>query len=189
MKARALTDDEIARLRSHLQGANPRDRALFEVGVNCGLRVSEMVALNVGQVWQYDAPVSALELVRTKRNHHRRVPVNRIAKASLSALISYKRAMNERLDHDAPLFCNQDGHRLSVRGVSMILRGVYREMKLPGKVTVHSLRRTFATVMLNRGATLREIQELLGHQSLATTQQYLSVTDAQLERAVALLEG
>ena len=71
----------------------------------------------------------------------------------------------------------------------MILRGVYREMKLPGKVTVHSLRRTFATVMLNRGATLREIQELLGHQSLATTQQYLSVTDAQLERAVALLEG
>lgn len=189
MRARALTSDELTKIREVLQDASARDRCLFELGVNAGLRVSELVALNVGDVWSYDAPVSALELTRTKRNRHRRVPLNGKAKDAISALISAKADADERLDPDAPLFCNANGHRLSRQGADLALKDIYRSCRLSGKVTTHSLRKTFATTLLNKGATLRTIQELLGHSSLSTTERYLAVTDDQLSAAVGMLEG
>ena len=189
MRARALTTDELQRIRNHLQTASPRDRALFELGVNGGLRISEIVSLNVGDVWSYDAPASRLELTKTKGGRPRAVPLNGKATAAISALISAKDLQGERMDPDAPLFCNSNGHRLSRQGADLVLKALYRECKLSGKVTTHSLRKTFATTLLNKGATLRTIQVLLGHSSLATTERYLSVTDDQLSAAVGMLEG
>ena len=189
MKARALTADELQRIRDHLGDDLPRDRALFELGVNGGLRISEIVSLNVDDVWSYDAPASRLELTRTKGGRPRAVPLNQKAKDAISALISHKASAGERMDPDAPLFTNANGHRLSRQGADLILKATYRECKVGGKVTTHSLRKTFATTLLNKGATLRTIQVLLGHSSLATTERYLSVTDDQLTAAVGMLEG
>ncbi len=189
MKARSLTMEELHTIRSCLERRSSRDTCLFEVGVNCGLRVSELVNLDVGDVWRFDAPVSRLELTRTKGAKPRAVPLNGKAKASLSALISEKHRGGDRLDGDAPLFLNADGHRLTRRGADYVLRSIFDECRITGKVTTHSLRKTFATTMLNRGVQLRVIQVLLGHSSLATTERYLSVTDDQLSQAVGLLEG
>ena len=189
MRARALTADELQRIRGHLQTASARDRALFELGVNGGLRISEIVSLNVGDVWSYDAPASRLELTQTKGGRPRAVPLNQKAKDAISALISHKASTGERLDPDAPLFTNANGHRLSRQGADLALKDIYRSCRLSGKVTTHSLRKTFATTLLNKGATLRTIQVLLGHSSLATTERYLSVTDDQLSAAVGMLEG
>lgn len=189
MKARSLTTDELQQIRVYLESRSCRDTCLFELGVNCGLRVSELINLDIGDVWRYDAPVSRLELTRTKGAKPRAVPLNGKAKASLSALIAHRRERGDRMDDDAPLFLNADGHRLSRRGADYVLRGIFDECRISGKVTTHSLRKTFATTMLNRGAQLRVIQVLLGHSSLATTERYLSVTDDQLNQAVGLLEG
>lgn len=189
MKARALTADEVSRIRTYLEDAGTRDRALFELGVNAGLRVSEIVGLDVGLILSYGEVVEVLELYRTKGGRHRRVPLNRYVRGILEEFVAWKRGVGERLDPDAPLFCNGNGHRLSRQGADLILKRIYRACRLSGKLTTHSLRRTFATELLNRGASLRAIQVLLGHSSLATTERYLSVTDEQLSAAVAMLDG
>ncbi len=189
MQARPLTHEEIEIVRQHLQDGSGRDRCLFELGINCGLRVSELVSLDNKDVWQYHRPVSRLELTLTKGGRPRAVPLNQRAKAAVTELMEQKAVSDRDLRPVAPLFLNDNDHRLSRHGAQYILKDIYRTCELSGKLTTHTLRKTFATRLLNNGVTLKEIQELLGHSSLATTERYLSVTEDQLSRAVASLEG
>jgi len=192
MRSRALTPAEIETIRRDLASSTDRyaqrDRTLFEIGINCGLRISEALALTVGQVWQHERIVDRLELTRTKGDKPRAVPLNKPAKDAISALLGVKRERGERMDDDAPLFVSRHGQRLVRRQAQNRLGRVYWSAGLAGKVTTHSLRKAFATRLHDRGVKIREIQVLLGHSSVSTTQRYIDVRDDQLVDAVAMLE-
>jgi integrase/recombinase XerD len=192
MKARALLEPELLSIRFHLlngyrKPTKERELALFELGVNAGPRISELVGLNVGQVLQYGEVVDVLEFYITKGNRHRRVPLNRWVRSVLSAFVAWKEQRGESLESKAPLFCNLRGGRLTRQGADLILKGIFRECRLAGKVTTHSLRKTFATQLSSKGVPIRVIQELLGHRNLNTTEAYVAVTEQDKLRAVEAL--
>lgn len=193
MKARALNQEEIQQVRWRLASSEDpfsvRDAALFEIGLNCGLRISEALALTVGQVLQHGRVVERLELTVTKGDKPRAVPLNRRARETLQAMICWKQERGESLDPGWPLFYSPRGGSLSRALAHNRLKGLYARCGLGGKVTTMSMRKTFGTLLHDRGVHIREIQVLLGHASLATTQRYIEVTDANLTSAVAVLDG
>lgn len=150
-----------------------RNRAIFETFYSCGLRVSETAGLNVFDV---DAD-SGLVRVFGKGSKERIVP---IGKKALAAIMAYRR----RLEHETgvsaetegPMFLNKLNARLSTRSIARILDRIVRDCSLLVPVSPHVLRHTFATHMLDAGADLRAVQELLGHKSLSTTQKYTHVS-------------
>nr|WP_320051325.1 tyrosine recombinase XerC [uncultured Desulfuromonas sp.] len=145
-----------------------RDRAAFELLYSCGLRVGELVALDLKHVDVDQALVHVLG----KGGKQRIVPVGRKALHALSAYLD-RRGLLERND---PLFVNRRGTRLSARTVQRDLKKTLLALVLPTTATPHSLRHSFATHLLDGGADLRAIQEMLGHQSLSTTQKYTQVS-------------
>ncbi len=153
-----------------------RDRALLELLYASGLRVSELVALDWPDLDQRGAVVRVLG----KGNRERMVPFGRPAAAALRAWLGRWPEVRARAgtgaSGDEPVFLNRSGGRLSQRSVRRLL-----ERRSPG-VFPHALRHTFATHLLEGGADLRAIQELLGHRSLATTQRYTHVDVDRLLR-------
>jgi integrase/recombinase XerC len=157
--------------------AGLRDRALLEVVYSCGLRVSELVGLD----WDDVDTSLAVVRVRGKGRKERIVPIGRTA---LAALAAYRARLGElcrgsRRDPDA-VFLNQRGGRLTVRSVARFVDRYTLSGGVAGKVSPHALRHSFATHLLGAGADLRAIQEMLGHASLSTTQQYTHVDLDQL---------
>lgn len=161
--------------------AGLRDRAILEVLYSCGLRVSELVGLSWGEI------DTNLEVVRVKGkgNKERIVPIGRKA---LEALQRYRERLPELivprrrgtlsaslLLPSSPVFLNCRGGRLTPRSVARLVAGYARACGLALKTSPHALRHTFATHLLDAGADLRAIQELLGHASLSTTQKYTHV--------------
>lgn len=193
MKARALTNTEIESIRDYFANSvdhfQMRDLALFELCLNCGLRISEALALNIHHVVQNGQMVDRLELTATKGGKHRAIPLNNKAKESITAFLEWKEFIGESLDKDSPLYISRHGQRLVRSQAHNRLKAVFAACGLSGKATTHSLRKFFATQLHDRGAHIREIQELLGHSSVSTTQRYIDVTDAKLSAAVALLDG
>lgn len=150
-----------------------RDKAILELAYSSGLRVSELVGLDVGDL---DAK-QAMVRVRGKGKKERMVPVGSKA---LEAVKSY---MVERMlkgVSEKALFLSIRGGRLSDRSVRRMVRKYSNMMAMSGKVTPHTLRHTFATHLLHGGADLRAIQEMLGHASLSTTQKYTHLDIAKL---------
>lgn len=155
-----------------------RDRAIVEVLYSCGMRVSELVGLN----WK-DIDAN-LEIVRVtgKGNKERIVPIGRKAldaldryRAHIAALIAPKRQAAASMSPTDPVFLNRRGGRLTTRSVGRIVTGYAKQCGIALKTSPHALRHTFATHLLDAGADLRAIQELLGHASLSTTQKYTHV--------------
>jgi integrase/recombinase XerC len=145
-----------------------RDCAILETLYSSGVRVSELTGLDVGAV---DC-VQGLMKVMGKGGKERIVPIGSHA---VEAVLLYLRARGD-LPGEAPLFINARGRRLTRRGVALIVdRHMVRIASLR-KVSPHTLRHTFATHLLEGGADLRGIQELLGHASLSTTQKYTHVS-------------
>ena len=154
-----------------------RDRAVLETLYSTGMRVSELVGINVGDV---DFLSEAIR-TRGKGNKARLVPVGRIALAVMEELLERRRlAERKKPERNAPLFINKLRTRLSARSVNRILKKYILKAGLKGKITPHTLRHTFATHLLNRGADLRSVQELLGHEHLSTTQVYTHVTTERM---------
>ena len=145
-----------------------RDRAILETLYSCGLRVSELTGLNVGGADLDGGTVRVLGKGRKERV----VPLGRLA---ARAIADYLLARNDP-PYDAPLFVNNRGGRLTRRSVARIVDQYMRHLTTMKKASPHTLRHTFATHMLEGGADLRAIQELLGHASLSTTQKYTHVT-------------
>jgi integrase/recombinase XerC len=114
--------------------------------------------------------------VRGKGSKERLVPIGRKARASLSDYLEARPSLGARDEGaDAPLFVNRRGKRLSGQWVRDLLAKRMREIGLPGKASPHTLRHSMATHLLEAGANLRDIQEMLGHSSLSTTQKYTHV--------------
>lgn len=154
-----------------------RDRAIMELLYGCGLRVSELCALRVDDVDLIGEQVK----VRGKGSRERIVPVGRMAANAVRAYL------DARARACSPwLVLNCRGERLSTRSVRRLVRAYSRHLPaLPEGVSPHALRHSFATHLLEAGADLRAVQELLGHASLATTQRYTHVT---LERMRKIYE-
>lgn len=164
---------------SHWEGK--RDRAILETLYSSGVRVSELVGLNRDDM----DLLSALLRIRGKGKKERIVPVGEKA---LSAVRDYLDAIpqdllkkNEGLG--TPLFLNRSGTRLTDRSVRRVILKYARRISLKAGISPHTLRHTFATHMLDRGADLRSVQELLGHANLSTTQIYTHVTTRRLQEA------
>ncbi len=144
-----------------------RDRAILETLYSCGVRVSELTGLDVGGIDLEGGTVRVLG----KGSKERIVPVGSIARAALSR---YLDARNNP-PHEAPLFTNARGGRLTSRSVRRVVDKHILRLATMRKISPHTLRHTFATHLLEGGADLRAIQELLGHASLSTTQKYTHV--------------
>jgi integrase/recombinase XerC len=152
-----------------------RDRAILETLYSSGLRVSELVGLN----WRDLDDEVGMVLVRSgKGNKDRMVP---IGEPALDALKAWRRAMPKAWELDGPVITNLRGGRLTTRAVENILAQRIVAAGLGSSITPHGLRHCFATHMLNAGADLRSIQEMLGHASLATTQRYTHVSVKHLK--------
>jgi len=179
---RFLDEKEVRRLvespdTSTLAGL--RDRAILETLYSTGMRVGELVGMNVG-----DADFLS-EAIRTrgKGKKERLVPVGRIALAAVEEYLERRRlAEKTRLQPSTPLFINKLRTRLTARSVNRILKKYILTVGLKGRITPHTLRHTFATHLLNRGADLRSVQELLGHEHLSTTQIYTHVTTERMRK-------
>lgn len=150
--------------------APPRDRAILELLYASGLRVSELVGLDLDDADRAGGTVRVLG----KGRKERMVPFGGAAAAALDGYLG------ERGEAPGPLFRNRRGGRLGVRSVHAIVRRRARAAGLARRVSPHTLRHTFATHMLDAGADLRLIQELLGHSRLSTTQRYTHVSADQL---------
>jgi integrase/recombinase XerC len=149
-----------------------RDRAILELLYSSGLRVSELTGLNVGGLDLREQLVRVLGKGRKERI----VPVGRKAHEALTAYLEARGAA----DDDQPLFINHRGGRLTPRSVQRHLKVRLLKAGVLKDISPHALRHSFATHLLDGGADLRAIQELLGHASLSTTQRYTQVSVDQL---------
>jgi integrase/recombinase XerD len=181
---RVLTEEEIARLLGAPQTATPqglRDRALLELMYASGLRVSEATGLNLGDVDLSDEVVRAIG----KGNKERVVPVGSKAIAALRVYLRAARPAFAGRRATQALFLSRRGGRLTRQGCWKLVRGYARRAGITRALTPHVLRHSFATHLLERGADLRAVQEMLGHASIGTTQIYTHVTRARLRDVYA----
>ncbi|NOQ51174.1 MAG: tyrosine recombinase XerC [Desulfuromonadaceae bacterium] len=149
-----------------------RDLAIFELVYSCGLRVSELTSLDIGSIDLSEGSVR----VFGKGGKERLLPIGRKARTALQAYLDER---HQTCVAD-PLFLNQRGGRLTPRSIQRNLKNRLLQFNLPTDVTPHALRHSFATHLLDAGADLRVIQELLGHASLSTTQRYTRVSFTHL---------
>ena len=152
-----------------------RDLAILELLYSSGLRVSELVGLNIEKL----DFTSRLMKVSGKGGKERLLPVGKKAVEAIRKYLEHTEKMRKKAgfsQNQGPLFLNYRGGRLTVRSVSRLVKRYSRQCGIIMDISPHSIRHTFATHMLDGGADLRSIQELLGHASLSTTQKYTHVS-------------
>jgi len=169
-----LTEAEVTRLielpaKDTVSGL--RDRAIFETLYSTGMRISELVALSDDSIDH----ISGVTKVRGKGKKERLVP---IGDRAITAIRHY---LSKRPHKSRSLFLNNRGKRITDRGVRVILDKYLQKMSEKRNISPHTFRHSFATHLLNRGADLRSVQELLGHANLSTTQVYTHLTTDRLK--------
>jgi len=184
---KALSEDEVERLLSSVVGDDPvarRDRAILETLYGTGVRISELVAMSLRDLDLHDGFVRVVG----KGDKERVVPVLGAAAGALAAWLTLdgRGALIpgrwRRRDDEEAVFLNQRGGRLSRQGAWLVVKAHAAEAGLAARITPHVLRHSCATHLLDHGADIRAVQELLGHASIATTQVYTKVST---ERRVA----
>jgi site-specific recombinase XerD len=176
-----LRPDELATLLDRIPASTPlelRDRALLEVAYGCGLRAEELVNLDTESI-DFDGEQLRVE---GKGSKTRIVPAGEYALRALAGYLERARPALAAGDGDRALFLSKSGRRLSTSDVRRRLRVWTRHAAVQGGVSPHTLRHSFATHLLEGGADLRTIQELLGHSSLSTTQIYSHVDARRLRK-------
>lgn len=179
---RALGREQVAQLLDRIPVRTPletRDRAMFELAYSCGLRAEEIVRLDVDSL-DFDA-----ESVRVhgKGDKTRVVPIGEPAQRALRRYLDGARPALAARPGEGALLLSRNGRRLSTSDVRRRLERWVREAAVAGRVSPHALRHSFATHLLEGGADLRSIQELLGHSSVSTTQIYTRVEPSSLQHA------
>lgn len=177
-----LSIEELLRLLEAPPATTPlgvRDRALLEVLYSAGLRVSELTGLNLDDV-DLDGGSA---IVRGKGKRERLVLLGPPAVAALRNWLDCRSQLGSGLRGSPALFLNKNGTRLNPRSVGRLLQKYLAQAGLDPRTSPHTLRHSFATHLLDRGADIRSVQELLGHRSLATTQIYTHVTTHRLQES------
>lgn len=169
-----------ARGEAELDWVNARDVAVLLLLYGCGLRIAEALSLKTK-----DAPTVERDVLRVvgKGEKERLVPVLPIVR---EAIARYRELCPYQLEPDAPIFRGAKGGPLSPRIIQLAMQRLRGELGLPATATPHALRHSFATHLLSAGGDLRQIQELLGHASLSTTQAY---TEVDRERLLAVYDA
>lgn len=170
----------IEELNSVLDGGMPetaafpeRDRVILELLYGCGLRNSELVGMNLADIHWSNGAI----LVRGKGSKQRVVPFGESAGGAISAYLPAREAVLKQRKRSSPaLLVNRRGGRLTTRSVGRIVKSIAVARGLPPDLHPHTLRHAFGTHMLEEGADLRAIQEMLGHERLATTQRYTQLS-------------
>jgi integrase/recombinase XerD len=180
---KALSMGETVRLLMAARGKHPlnlRNVALLELLYATGMRASEIIALNIADI-NFD-----VSFVRCfgKGSKERVVPVGKAALAALKEYLDNGRPKLPQKDKDA-LFLDKNGERLTRSGLWRIIKKLVDELGLKAKTSPHTLRHSFATHLLEKGADLRSVQEMLGHSDIATTQIYTSVSRERLKKMYA----
>jgi integrase/recombinase XerC/integrase/recombinase XerD len=181
---RVLARDQVAALLERIPARTPlelRDRAILELAYSCGLRVEELVNLDLGWL-DFD---SEQLRVLGKGSKERQLPVGEPAQRAVERYLARGRPALKPPPREMALFVSKSGRRLSSSDITRRLARWVREAALSAGVSPHSLRHSFATHLLEGGADLRTIQELLGHSSISTTQIYTRVDTARLRGAYA----
>ncbi len=169
-----LTEEETSRL---IEASIPndeaglRDRAILETFYSTGIRIHELANLNTDDI----DPISCIVKVRGKGKKERIVP---IGDKAVTAIRAY---LDKRKKNPPAVFLNKNGSRLTTRGIRNIVKKYINISGIKQGVSPHTLRHSFATHLLNRGADLRSVQELLGHANLSTTQIYTHLTTEKLK--------
>jgi len=179
---KCLTYDQV---RSVLEAPNDsdllgaRDRAMLETIYSTGVRVSELVGLNISEV----DFLGGMLHIRGKGGRERLSPIGHTAMLSIKKYLQMRQehGQSDQFDNQA-MFVNKHGKRLSMRSVRRKLDKYLAEVGLDPSISPHTLRHSFATHLLDNGADLRSVQELLGHQSISTTQIYTHLTTESLKK-------
>ena len=178
-----LSTDEVGKLLQAPDPATPnglRDQAILETMYSAGLRVSETVGLNDEDLGLNEG----ITRVRGKGRRERLAPIGSYARKALQRWLNTRQlAADETSGPQSPVFVNRFGRRLTTRSVGRMLEKYLKQTDLDLRTSPHTLRHSFATHLLNHGADIRSVQELLGHKSLGTTQIYTHVSTAGLQAA------
>lgn len=180
-----LTGQEIGQLLeapSKSDAMGLRDRAILETLYSAGLRVSELVGMNVDDIDFQEGLVR----VRGKGKRERLAPLGRFAIGALKAWLRSREIPKGKPAGATPVFVNKFGKRITTRSIGRMLEKYLKLTGLDLRTSPHTLRHSFATHLLDRGADIRSVQELLGHKSLVTTQIYTHVSTAGLRKAYDL---
>ena len=176
---RPLTVDEVTRLLEAPESSAPagvRDRAILELLYGAGLRISELVGVDVDDVDLEQGSVRVLG----KGGKEREVPLGRMGREAVSAYLTRARPEFVSASSRGAMFLNRRGGRLTRQSCARLLETYVATARIERRVTLHTLRHSFATHLLEGGADVRVVQELLGHASVATTQIYTLVTREHL---------
>jgi len=168
-EVKKLIESAFAKNDSDLSGL--RDRAILEAFYSSGLRISELVGLNLDDI----DFISGIVKIRGKGKKERVVPIGE------AELLAIRRYLDKRKKQSPAVFLNKNSSRITARGVRFILVKYLRLAEIKPGVSAHTFRHSFATHLLNRGADLRTVQELLGHANLSTTQIYTHLTTEKLK--------
>lgn len=172
-----MTEEEVSRLIESAFAKTPkdlaglRDRAILEVFYSSGLRISELVGLNLEDI----DFISGILKVKGKGKKERIVPVGE------TALVTVRNYLKQRKKQSEALFLNHHDQRITARGVRFLLVKYFKSCGIKPGVSAHTFRHSFATHLLNHGADLRTVQELLGHANLSSTQIYTHLTTDKLK--------
>jgi integrase/recombinase XerC len=182
---RAITEEEQRRLLRIGERAKARDRAIVVVLLYTGLRLAELVALDVDDVKM--SARKGLVVVRSgKGDAYREVPLNALVRQVLDEWIGERRSMLADTDGERALFVGRSGRRLSKRSVDDVVRGLGRDAGVA--LSAHILRHTFLTRMVRQGSDLVLVAELAGHRRLETTRRYSLPSDIDRLLAVENLQ-
>lgn len=172
-----LTEEEVAKLiesafaKTEKDERGLRDRAILETFYSTGMRISELVGLNAEDI----DSIGGVVKVKGKGKKERVVPIGD------TAITAIRRYLEARKKESESLFLNKSGRRISGRGVRNIVNKYIHLAGIKRGISPHTFRHSFATHLLNRGADLRTVQELLGHANLSTTQIYTHLTTERLK--------
>ncbi len=179
-----LTVDEIDRMVACIDTSTPlgvRNRAIIEMLYGCGLRVSELTSLRLSALF----PQEEYVVVDGKGGKQRMVPVSRVALDWVAAYLADVRPLaKEKRGCSDVLFLNRRGGRLSRVMVFYIVKDLVAQAGINKTVSPHTLRHSFATHLLEGGANLRAIQQMLGHESITTTEIYVHIDRSRLRREI-----
>lgn len=195
---RPLTNDEIAKVAETFDGTFAvRNRSLFMLGVSIGGRISELLSLRVGDVWQHHQPVTDIQFDKSivkGGDISRTVPMNIDARQTVSELIAWidetyaLHAMADDIAAEFPLFPSRNAGKgvqsMKRQQADKMLKVAFFVAGLNGKLATHSLRKSFAQRLYDETGDIFAVQQMLGHQSVATTQDYLGVNYRSVRDAV-----
>ncbi|WP_226034620.1 site-specific tyrosine recombinase XerD [Aquibacillus saliphilus] len=176
---KVLSTEEVEKLLT-IQGNDAfsiRNKAMLEMLYATGLRVSELMSLKVSDLHLTMGFVRCIG----KGSKERIVPLGDVARDSVESYLSYSRSILLKKKNTDFLFINHHGNQLSRQGFWKILKGISRDSGITKEITPHTMRHSFATHLLENGADLRSVQEMLGHADISTTQIYTHVTKARLK--------